>query len=948
MLERKTMRLGRIAAYGLLALTANLGAFPLGTDWHSDPDGDGVLTGSDSCPWVVNIDQSDADGDGVGDACDPDFRPPQENGPVTDLVLEHVTLYGGWFGFTSPRSETWGWSAVLAWTTDRSELESVAGVQAVVDRGDSVAFSVSAGYGERHPEPVIVTAMEPATTYYAAIVRDEWNGLTNEIGNIVTFTTPAAAVPRLDTGFPRVWSTAAQIAKMQERRAAGDSGWATWEPLLRPRILQAVADPGSVYRANDYCSAAALLHRVTGDGEMLSAALALLDGQIDFWETVAWDGNGFRWADSRLGVCLDLLWDDLPPATRSRAAATIVSGDEWRLETEPVRMSDTDQYASAVRSWLMDGLLLCTAPGLDSALQQRACRVLDAGLRGWYGIQLVKARRDRGFFAQSGGFLPDGSDYGQGTSTYWLQSFWVLHNAGMDPWDHAPFLRNNFLGYFAYSLSPKMRGFVTMGDVEDFSYNFGVEENSFQLEEQDADLLALYMGTFQAAGYGDEAGWARWLARTFYDERIRPESFYALMFDTDEIPEKDYRRTLEPAWLDSGLGLFFDRTSWSGTASWLFFQAGWSYVDHRHADVGHFQLYRGSRWITHEAIGYDGPAAGADGHNVLLLQYKDPGGGTDLVGQFNYEPVGDRIRILRASSSSDYSFVVADTTGAYTSYRSHSSYYDSVQRSLFWLKSKENGRSDLVFLYDMVNNSSAAPAGVVRQMQLQFDAAPTVSGRGATIALSGQPQQVVEIDVLTPASASLSTRAPEGQPDTYPGQIYTHRLMVDPGTSSPQLRLLTVLRAAESAATDRSVEVPVTGWKAALAEGNLVLFPDTVWPWEASGKTDASLDIPLSPPLRIWMAGMEPSAGLTVAATSNGTSLVLTISPGPDLGVDEGGLLAFDVAEDLSITPVEPAIQAFLWSGTAASLMALFLVFLSRQIFFLRPNVASVTGPLAR
>jgi hypothetical protein len=35
-----------------------------------DIDGDGVPNGRDNCPRVKNADQADADGDGVGDACD--------------------------------------------------------------------------------------------------------------------------------------------------------------------------------------------------------------------------------------------------------------------------------------------------------------------------------------------------------------------------------------------------------------------------------------------------------------------------------------------------------------------------------------------------------------------------------------------------------------------------------------------------------------------------------------------------------------------------------------------------------------------------------------------------------------------------------------------------------------------------------------------------------------
>lgn len=40
----------------------------------SDPDNDkdGVLAAADNCPLIVNADQKDTDGDGLGDACDAD------------------------------------------------------------------------------------------------------------------------------------------------------------------------------------------------------------------------------------------------------------------------------------------------------------------------------------------------------------------------------------------------------------------------------------------------------------------------------------------------------------------------------------------------------------------------------------------------------------------------------------------------------------------------------------------------------------------------------------------------------------------------------------------------------------------------------------------------------------------------------------------------------------
>lgn len=58
----------------------------------TDADGDGVTDDADNCPLVSNPDQTDADGDLAGDACDGDSTPP-----VVVPVVSGVQGDGGWY-----------------------------------------------------------------------------------------------------------------------------------------------------------------------------------------------------------------------------------------------------------------------------------------------------------------------------------------------------------------------------------------------------------------------------------------------------------------------------------------------------------------------------------------------------------------------------------------------------------------------------------------------------------------------------------------------------------------------------------------------------------------------------------------------------------------------------------------------------------------------------------
>ncbi len=896
----------------LLLLAPSLGseATDLGSDWHPDPDGDGILSTLDLCPAIYDPNQDDSDGDGLGDSCDPDFAPPTEDGPITDLRVEHVTPYGAWFRFTSPRSPQWGWDATIAWSTDPAELTTFAGFSAAYDRGDAIAIDVHAHFGETTVRPTVVVELDPSTVYYAAATRVMWNGLEDAVSNIVSFTTQADPSAALAATRPRVITSADHIVTLQGRRAAGDSDWTTWENLMQPRIHQAATNPESVYGSRHYCASAALLYLVANQPQDLADAEALLDQNIVYWEDNVLNGNQYRWENSQLAVCTDLLWPFLNTTTRDRAVAAYLEEDEAHVAEGLPRPADTDQFASITRNWILHGLTACDASGITPSLANRACVVLEEGLKLWHGVQLVKARRNYDFWAQSGGFLPDGSDYGQGTSRYWLHSFQALANNGQWPTPYRSFIRNNLISMALQLLTPSRLGFATAGDVEDFIYNWAVEPNSFQLEEGDAGLLSLASGVLDTAGDSSAASWARFMANDLYADQVSSDGLYRLLFESDTLPSVDHRSELGLTHYDSGLGILLDRTSFSTNASYLFARAGWRGVDHSHGDMGHFQLYRRGVWVTHEAIGYDGTASNGTGHNILLLP--EPDEGTPSVpGQNRF--VGGYNPMIRVSSGQHHTAFVADTTGAYSPRGEVERYYDVVQRAFIWLKSDEAGSPDIIVTRDLDRRSAAAPAGLAARWQLHFDVAPTITDAHAEASLPGPgADQRLAVDLLLPADVSLTVTPPEGPPDNYPAQVYTHRLMADTADESADRTFLAVIQADDDVDTPQSSTlVQNATFQGVLVGKDLVLVARAPLAWLDGGETALQAEVNTTQPLRVFVMGMEEVTSFAVTAQQNGAILEIDATLGGALQSDEGGMLAFEIDAAREVAPLYPPSMVF-------------------------------------
>jgi thrombospondin type 3 repeat protein len=867
----------------------------LGAGWHPDTDDDGVPTATDNCPRIYNPAQEDGDGDGVGDACDPDLAPSGE-GPITDLAVEHVSPYGAWLAFTSRHHETYGWNATLAWSVSRADLESTAAFRGTMGRaGSSLTMNTRAGVGERIATPFIVTSLDPATTYYAAVGVVDYTGAPTSVSNIVSFRTQAAPLGTLAAQHPRVAANPTLVADLRARAARGDAGFARARAYLDPRLVEAVKNPSGFFGFSAMCRVAGYLYQATGDAKYVDQAKVLLDATTRQWNGDLC-GNCYRWWDSDLPNCLDLVWDAVTPAARAAAVDAIlkVSEAETTLGKEP-RITDTDEQVSFARNAVTEGVLLCNSPGVTADQSRRGCAILDWGLRRFYGIDLVEARREYGYLGQSGGQMPDGTFYGMGTLDYWLAGLFALHMAGAPALaEYGGWVRSLSLSMFAYNLSPTMKTFPTAGDTES---NVPSEPGGYQANRGNpaiAGLLAL-------AGRADEARQAHWLRGQLVG--AAPDADYRdLVFDSAAIGDTDTRGVLPTAHLDSGLAIFSDRTSWSAKATLLAAQMGWRGIDHSHGDGGNLQIYRAGRWIVHESYGYGGVADAGRAHSVLALRFKP---GDDGVGQRSGADAGGAV-LLGASSSARHGFVASDLTPYYNDESDLTAYWARVSRAVVWLKGDEADRPDVFVVFDLALPRAGAPAPLEAVFQLHTEAAATVDGTHAAIGPIGDGDAAQRIDVFTLAPAAgvtLAEHAPEGQPNKYPGEIFTHRLTAT-ASAAAGLRMLHVVRAApaRSVTPARPAAISDGIWLGAVVDGQVVLFPADGW--RAGGVTEAQVTVPAGTSAVAW-TGFAPRAELTVTAAAATGGLQLAAgrgAAGAAVKVDAGGALRFRVGAGGTVT----------------------------------------------
>lgn len=619
-----------------------------------------------------------------------------------DFTAEHITPFGGWFSFTGVDNPEYWNDYYVCWSTSETELSTSSGLNAARQNKQCILTDgeMFNGVSDTHElkghksGPFILINLDPSTTYYIRAVSSKDNSRATNIVQIRTKDDPRI---QLTNEHPRVALTPTYLSTLKSRYQAKDERLIYWINTMRSRLDRAINPNDSVYATGRYSVSAALVARITEEQKYIDGALYLLktilQGEYsrskgEFTHQGDVTGNAYRWAGADMALVSDLLWDYLSTTDKQQILDLMLSVDE-NSKNQSYRFEDTDLDIAITQIQISHGLTFLNTTDLTNESLTRLEKVFDKAIRRWYGLHQVKMR-STGRYGLAGGAMDDGTDYGRGTQGHWMEILWMLENAGMPQHQYGPWVWNQVRANNIYPLVPGDKGLVTIGDIE------GTDPDILQEAAKGWSSDALKLCLLKRYGLTDEAAYLRDLLLATRspekDDQIYGNT-WAFVCDDSAIGRRD-RSTLPTSFHSNGYGLLFDRTSWDANAAYLFFSAGWRVVDHSHYDVGHFSLWANGKWIVHEMPQYYEGAAGygVQAHNIF--EYGNSG-----VGQNPYFRAGES-RILKVVSNSQFLFVLADTTQAYSSREFRPDLPTKVTRSLYWEKNVNR-----VILYDRVEGA---------------------------------------------------------------------------------------------------------------------------------------------------------------------------------------------------------------------------------------------------
>lgn len=494
------------------------------------------------------------------------------------------------------------------------------------------------------------------------------------------------------------------------------------------------------------------------------------------------------------------------------------------------RMPANNYYWGFLRNSLLWGI---ASYGENS----RAQEFIDHAIEARYAQTFVPWSQNYGI----GGVPGEGSQYGAYPIEYSTVALWSARDFGYDAYDAAPYW-DHVAYYLAYATTP--------------APTFGANGATFELFPFNDDHNFINGGSAEKSGYADLLGalilrdpasdrarHARaWLARTGTQPNWWVRAALASAAGaagSDDLPLDYFAAGYKFVYARS------DRTA-SATKTLLELGALGSHLrgglEHDGREAGSFQIWRKSRWMSRESVGYrgsdfvrgwnNGTATSVEhpvAHNTILFE------GNGQIGAFLAQP-----RMLRLQTAPDYTYAAVDLRD---SYRSHAA---AVPASQCWLARDDWPFAERVvrefvalrewnvlLVVDRLRASSdsqlpvyaapcvavnyvpAAAAAVRKTFLLHLPSEPTVSGRRVS-ALAGD--QAIDAHLLLPASSTprvIDERSCSGCAD---GQF---RLEVDDAGAADTVFLHAIhARDASAAPLQATLTTAAGQWSIVLARAD--------------------------------------------------------------------------------------------------------------------------------
>jgi heparinase II/III-like protein len=527
-------------------------------------------------------------------------------------------------------------------------------------------------------------------------------------------------------------------------------------------------------------------------------------------------------SDTILGVAwaLDWLYPALDSATRARYGRYLLDFQDAVISQQGGMTRDGSRSDYSNQFYYFDGMLAITGIALsgehvDDAKALTYMNAFDGNVRQNMLPVVNQVGGVNGGWHEGPGYVE------RGMTVFALElEAWRI-GTGEDLFPQASGLRN--LGKWLFYSTQPDGVVVNVGDVSGWPTRWSAEVG------KRSSLLA--------ARYRD--GFSQYLAN-----RVSPTSdwtyavFYLLWHDST-VSEIVPASVARDQYFD-GVGWASMRSGWSGSDVFALFTSGNYYFGHQHYDQNSFQIFRSAPLAIDNGIyniGSPGYKTATRFHNTILVG--DPGSATSTsdgaAGQTGASPQlylpapegtsSDKGDILRYESAPQYTFVVGDASGAYSSSR-----LTSYVRKFLYV------RPDYFVVLDRI--ILPATSYPIRWM-LQSDTAPAISGRDVRV-INGGGQ--LQMRTLLPADAALSSFSVFSGVSEYGGGNY--RTEVVPGTRRAQETFLHVLRATDAQTSQMTDARIVRSASGALVGthfgGQVVLLADVLTPTSAESYTISS------------------------------------------------------------------------------------------------------------